>query len=83
MHSFITKNIFVATKFYFPHHCGNHGLCTVAHYKNKSIELAEKIVHDLSIENDEIPCEVQIKINERHSNISRFKGISMNISAEG
>ena len=38
---------------------------------------------DLSIENDEITCEVQIRINERCSKVNRFKGISMDISSEG
>ena len=48
-----------------PHYCGNHAHCAAAHYKHKSIEFSEKIVHDFSIENDEIPCEIKIKIDER------------------
>ena len=37
----------------------------------------------LSSENYELPSDVKLKINERHSKVSRLKEVTMDISVKG
>ena len=65
-----------------PYHCGNHTNCTISHCKCEPLELAARIACGLVNEKKDLLSEIQLKIDEKHANTSRFKGASMDVSAK-